>query len=79
MKAFDLYVLAYVGAGRNCLFNENIEGALFYLNKGLEIYPDNTAYAYAIQAYLINGNHSKAKEILDNAKKRIYNKNQLIR
>jgi hypothetical protein len=77
ISAFPYFVSSYIGLGRLYLWEGDLEKALCFLEKSLELAPRYSAYAYMMQIRLIQDNERAASVLLEEARGKITDSKQL--
>lgn len=68
LNKYPSYGMLYTAMGRVLLLQNDLEVVESYLKKGIELAPSYRGYCYLVQYYLMIGNESAAREVLESAK-----------
>ena len=71
ISAFPKFLYSYIGLGRNCLFQGQLEESSAYLYKSLEISPRWNAYGYLIQAHWFRHEKDEARKIFEESQRQL--------
>lgn len=65
---YPTYGMLYTGLGRVYLLEQNLDQALSFLQRGVEMAPTYRGFCYLVQTHLLMGNETVARETLERAK-----------